>query len=79
MAPSSGNYLIDPFPVANLSRRDRMDMEAQVSDHRLAHLLLVCDGGYRKFTRLLLNQREGRDFRFLRMRLSVDVVPVSRC
>jgi len=53
------DVLIDAFAVANLGRRKRMDVEAQVSDNRFAHFLLVCNGSYREFPGSLLNQREG--------------------
>jgi hypothetical protein len=36
----------------------------------------MCDRGNRKFTRLLLEQRKARRFRFLGVQLAIDAIPV---
>jgi len=71
------NVLEDPMALANLGGGDTVDRVAQIRDNRFAHLLLLCNGCYLEFTRLLLGECKRRLFGFLGIRLAVHTVPVS--
>jgi hypothetical protein len=50
------NVLEDPIPLANLGSGQRMDRVAQIRYHGFAHLLLLSNGCYLEFARLLLGE-----------------------
>lgn len=54
-----------------------MDMHPQVGHGSFTHLLLMSDRADDELAALLLNDRPRRRFRFLRVGLAVDAVPVE--
>jgi hypothetical protein len=72
------DILEDPFPLANLGSGVRVDRVAQICHNRFAHLLLLCNGCYLEFARLLLGECKRRLLGFLGIRLAVHTVPISR-
>jgi hypothetical protein len=52
------DVLEDPIPLADLRAGQWMDRITQVCHHRFTHLLLLRDGCYLEFARLLLSKCE---------------------
>jgi len=50
------NVLEDPIALANLSSGERVNRVAQIRHNRFTHLLLLCNGCYLEFARLLLRE-----------------------
>lgn len=72
------NILEDPIALANLGSGERVDRVAQIRHNRFAHLLLLCNGCYLEFARLLLGECKRRLLGFLGICLAVHAVPISR-
>jgi hypothetical protein len=72
------NVLEDPIALANLGSGERVDRVAQIRHNRFAHLLLLCNGCYLEFARLLLGECKRRLLGFLGIRFAVHTVPISR-
>jgi hypothetical protein len=72
------NVLEDPIALANLGSGERVDRVAQIRHNRFAHLLLLCDGCYLEFARLLLGECKRRLLGFLGICLAIYTVPISR-
>jgi hypothetical protein len=72
------NVLEDSIALANLGSRERVDRVAQIRHNRFAHLLLLCNGCYLEFARLLLGECKRRLLGFLGIRLAIYTVPISR-
>ncbi len=72
------NVLEYPIALANLGSGQRTDRVAQIRHNRLAHLLLLCNGCYLEFARLLLGKCKRRLLGFLGICLPIHAVPISR-
>ena len=71
------NVLEDPIALANLGSGERVDRVAQIRHSRFAHLLLLCNGCYLEFARLLLGECKRRLLGFLGICLTIYTVPIS--
>jgi hypothetical protein len=72
------NVLEYSIALANLGSGQRMDRVAQIRHNRLAHLLLLCNGCYLEFARLLLGKCKRRLLGLLGICFPIHAVPISR-
>ena len=66
------------FPVSDLSRRKIMNFKLEVCHSSFAHLLLMGDTCNSKKSRLLLSNRERRNFGLLRVRFAINVITKNK-
>jgi len=72
------NVLEDSIALANLGSGESVDRVAQIRHNRFTHLLLLCNGCYLEFARLLLGECKRRLLGFLGICLAIHTVPISR-
>ena len=70
------DVLEDSITLTDLRGGQWMDRVTQVCHHRFTHLLLLRDGRYLEFARLLLSKRERRLLGLLSVYLAINTIPI---